>query len=178
MPKNDNTHAVRFFHSLAQLDEGAASEFAREHPLSKSADYQKKFAWAKAQCGFLEERFSPEEIKAVRARCHCEAGSALARRMRGYLESTESLAEFAAMFNGREKYVALEAVEDGLLLLYPECYCSCVKRVEEPVSKTWCLCTLGHVEGLFRQVLGREVEVQLLETIKSGGEKCIVKVIL
>ena len=63
----------------------------------------------------------------------------------------------------------------GLLLVYPECYCACVKRVEEPISKTWCLCTLGHVKGLFYQVLDREVEAELVETIKTGGARCAVK---
>lgn len=178
MAKNDNAHALRFYESLAKLDEEAAIEFAEKHPLSKSADIKKKFDWARAQCGFLEERFSPEDIEAVRSRCHCEAGAAMAARMRGYLAKAGDMAEFARMFNEKERSVILEAVEDGLLFIYPECYCACVKRVPEPVSRTWCLCTLGHVRGLFRQVLGREPEVELLETVKSGGERCVVKVII
>ena len=178
MPKNDNAHAIRFYNSLAQLDESAALEFAQRYPLSKSADMEKKFAWAQAQCTFLEERFSPEELESVRARCHCEAGAALAKRMRGYLSKSEDLPAFVRIFNEKEKSVTLEAVEGGLLFIYPECYCSCVKRVAEPISKTWCLCTLGYVGGLFRQVLDREVEVRLLETVKSGGERCVVKVTL
>ena len=176
MPKNDNPHALRFYNSLAELSQAAAVEFAQAHPLSKSADYKKKFAWAQAQCDFLEDRFSKEDIKAVRSRCHCEAGAALAGRMRKYLERTSSTEDFAAMFNEREKYVTLQAVPGGLLLVYPECYCACVKRVEEPISTTWCLCTLGHVKGLFYMALGREVEAELIKTIKSGAERCEVKV--
>lgn len=176
MAKNDNAHAVRLYESLSRLDESAAIEFAQRHPLSKSADYKKKFAWAKAQCEFLEERFSPEETADIRAGCHCEAGSALAARMRGYLSKAADLSEFARVFNEKEKYVTLEAEEDGLLFIYPECYCACVKRTPEPISRTWCLCTLGHIRGLMSQVLGREPQVELLETIKSGGERCIVKV--
>ncbi len=176
MAKNDNAHALRFYESLSQLSEEAAIAFAEEHPLSKSADYEKKFRWAREQCRFLEERFSAEEIAAVRAGCHCEAGSALAKRVKGYLKAAADLAGFAALFNEKEKYVTLEAVPGGLLLIYPQCYCSCVKRMAEPVSRTWCLCTLGHVKSLFFQVLGREVEAELLETIKTGGERCAVKV--
>ena len=178
MAKNDNAHALRFYESLARADEEAAIEFAAEHPLSKSADYRKKFDWAMAQCDFLERRFSPEDIADIRARCHCEAGSAMAARMRGYLAKAGDMAEFAGLFNAKEKYVTLEAVEGGLLFIYPECCCSCVKRVDGPVSKTWCLCTLGHVRSLFGQVLGREPEAELLETVKSGGSRCVIKVII
>lgn len=177
MPKNDNAHALRFYDSLAQLDQKAAGQFAEEHPLSKSADFQKKFAWAKAQCEFLEGRFSPEEIAQVRARCRCEDGKSLAARMRGYLDKAgENLDEFAALHNAKEAYGRLEAAEDGLLLIYPQCYCSCVKRVEEPISKTWCLCTLGHAKSLFSAVFGKSVEAELLETVKSGGARCVIKV--
>ena len=96
----------------------------------------------------------------------------------GYLAKAGDLAEFAGIFNQKEKSVRLESAEDGLLFIYPECYCACVKRVPEPVPRTWCLCTLGHVRSLFSQVLGREPEVELLETVKSGGERCVIKVII
>lgn len=178
MARNDNAHAVRFYESLSRLDEGAAMEFAEKHPLSKSADIGKKFAWAREQCEFLEGRFSPGDIADIRARCHCEAGSAMAARMRGYLAKAGDMAEFAGIFNRKEKSVRLESAEDGLLFIYPECCCACVKRVPEQISRTWCLCTLGHVRSLFSQVLGREPEVELLETVKSGGERCVIKVMI
>jgi len=178
MAKNDNAHAVRFYHSLAQLDEGAAVEFAGQHPLSKSAGYEKKFAWAQEQCAFLEERFSPEDIGDIRARCHCEDGKAIAARMRGYLNKAGDLQGMAELHNQKETYGRLEAVEDGLLLIYPQCYCSCVKRVDAPISKTWCLCTLGHARELFSAVFDKPVQVQLLESVKTGGERCVIKVAL
>lgn len=178
MPKNDNAHAIRFYNSLAELDEEAAIEFAERHPLSKSAGYEKKFAWAQEQCAFLEERFPPEDIEAVRARCHCEDGKAIAARMRGYLAKTGNLSEFAQLHNQKETYGRIEAVEGGLALIYPQCYCSCVKRVDAPISRTWCLCTLGHAREMFSAVFGKPVEVQLLETVKTGGERCVIKVII
>ena len=51
MAKSDNAHALRFYESLSQLSEEAAIAFAEEHPLSKSADYEKKFRWAREPCG-------------------------------------------------------------------------------------------------------------------------------
>ncbi len=176
MPKNDNAHAQRFYASLSQLDQEAAIQFAGEHALSKSADFQKKFRWAREQCAFLEKRFSEDEITLIRGRCHCEAGKSLAERMRGYWSSSKNMEEFASLHNQKESYAQLEAVEDGLLLIYPQCYCACVKRVAEPISRTWCLCTLGYAKDLFSQVFGKDVEAQLLESVKTGGQRCVVKV--
>lgn len=174
--KNDNAHAIRFYNSLARLDEPAALEFAERHPLPKSADHEKKFAWAQEQCAFLEERFGPEQVLDVRERCHCEAGKSLAARMKRYLEKTQDMAEFAELHNQKETYGRLEAVEDGLLLIYPQCYCACVKRVDAPISRTWCLCTLGNAKALFEAVFGKPVKALLLESVKTGGSRCVIKV--
>ena len=58
MPKNDNPHAVRLMNSLiAAGEKEAANTLAEAHPLSKSADFQKKFEWASNLCTFLDAQF-------------------------------------------------------------------------------------------------------------------------
>ncbi len=47
MAKNDNPHALRFISSMEKHNLGEeAIKFSQEHPLSKSADIEKKFEWA------------------------------------------------------------------------------------------------------------------------------------
>lgn len=69
--------------------------------------------------------------------------------------------------------------ENGsLYLIYPQCYCSCVKRVDKPISKVWCYCTLGYTKRMFEHILERKTKVELLESVKSGGSRCLIQVSL
>ena len=63
MPKSDNKHAIGMYNSIEKhVGHAAAEDFIRALPLSKSADYVKKFKWASGVCPYLEERFSDDEI--------------------------------------------------------------------------------------------------------------------
>lgn len=63
------------------------------------------------------------------------------------------------------------------IFCYPECYCACVKRVPKELSKTWCYCTLGNAKGIFEEVFKKEVEVKLVESIKTGSSRCNIEVV-
>lgn len=51
-----------------------------------------------------------------------------------------------------------------------------MKRIPKEVTKTWCYCTLGNAEGIFTEVFNKDVKVTLLESIKSGSDKCVIEV--
>ncbi len=178
MPKNDNAHSLRLIQSLREnVGEEAAREFEVKYPLSKSADVGKKFAWAEAVCGALEERFDEMTIRRVRMDCRCNDGKAIAEKLRTYLNRADTLQDFVEDFNAHETFASLAYIsENELHFCYPECYCACVKRVPGTLYRTWCLCTLGNARGIFRELFQKEVEVELLESIKSGGEKCEIRV--
>ena len=53
---------------------------------------------------------------------------------------------------------------------------ACVKRVSGELSKTWCYCTLGNAEGIFREVFKKDVKVTLLGSIKAGADRCTIKI--
>ena len=55
-------------------------------------------------------------------------------------------------------------------------FVSCVKRVPQELSKTWCYCTLGNAEGIFSKVFNKTVKVTLLESIKIGLGNCVIEV--
>jgi len=63
-----------------------------------------------------------------------------------------------------------------LYFSYPACYCSCVKRMDKPLSKTWCYCTLAYTKKLFDYALDCGTDVELIESIKTGGSKCVIRV--
>ena len=178
MTKNDNAHSVRLTESLRQaVGQDTASEFEEKYPLSKSADIEKKFQWAKTVCGYLEENFDTEKIKEIRKACRCNDGKSIANKLLKYLNKADSIEDFVKSFNKNETFAFMEYIsENKILFCYPECYCACVKRVPQKLSKTWCYCTLGNAEGIFSSVFNKDVKVSLLESIKAGAKKCVIEV--
>ena len=54
-----------------------------------------------------------------------------------------------------------------------QCYCQIgVKETEEPISKTYCNCSLGWMKSLFKTLLDKSVKVEILDSIVSGGNAC------
>ncbi len=178
MSRNDNAHALRLAESLrTNAGESCAEKFAELHPLSKSADIDKKFMWAQDVCGFLEENFDEETIVKIRKACRCNDGSSIAKKLLKYWKAAHSTERFVDSFNLKETFAAMEYIaENKIRFCYPECYCACVKRVPEQISKAWCYCTLGNAEGIFRAVFGESAKVSLIETIKSGAARCVMEV--
>ena len=178
MAKNDNAHSLRMVESLKQtVGNDRANEFEEKYPLSKSADIEKKFEWAKAACDYLEENFDAELIYKIRKECRCNDGKSIANKILKYLNKANSIEEFVASFNAKESFAKLEYISDNkILFFYPECYCACVKRVPQQLSRAWCYCTLGNAEGIFAEVFKKDVKVTLLESIKTGSDRCVIEV--
>ena len=178
MAKNDNPQSVRLVESLKRhVGYEIAREFEVNHPLSKGADIEKKFQWAKTVCDFLEEYFDTGTIIRIRKECRCNEGKSIASKLLKYLSKAGGIQEFVCLFNQNETFARLEYISDNKIrFCYPECYCACVKRVPQELSKTWCYCTLGNAEGIFREVFKTDVKVALLESIKTGADKCVIEV--
>lgn len=178
MPKNDNGHSVRMVESVRKiLNEDAARELEEKLPLSASADIDKRFEWANEVCNFLSERYDNDTIMRIREQCICNDGKETAKKLIKYRNQTNSIPEFVQRFNEKENFASLEYINDhNIFFCYPQCYCSCVKRVNKQLPEIWCYCTLGYAKGVFQEVFQKEVKVQLKESVKTGGKRCAVSV--
>lgn len=179
MAKNDNAHSIRLIESIRQNADAAQAEaFAQTYPLSKAADPQKKYQWARTVCDFLEQHFDTETVISIRKACKCNDGKSIANKLCKYRSSATSIRQFVDAFNAKETFAKLEYVsERKLRFCYPQCYCACIKRVPGEISKTWCYCTLGNAESIFREVFKDEdVCVSLIESQKAGGSRCVIEV--
>jgi len=178
MPKNDNAHALRLAESLKKNSHSElAEQLETQYPLSKSASIEKKFEWAKQACSALEDKLSEEEIITVRKSCICNDGASNAKKLLKYWNKASNTKEFIEEFNQKETFASMEYIsENKLLFCYPECYCGCVKRVPENLTKTWCYCTIGFAESMFGKVFQRDVTVTLMESIKTGADRCAMLV--
>ena len=176
MPKNDNPQALRFLASMAKHGEQAAGErFAEEHPLGKSADISKRSAWAKALCGYLNDRYDEETVKAIRMDCAC-GPYAINGKLKALYEKSDGPADFVKKVNELDPGFSLEYDGTSYYVVYPQCYCSCVKRAEGQLPKAWCYCTLGYSRRMFETILGKETEGELLSSIKAGDTVCRIRI--
>jgi hypothetical protein len=64
----------------------------------------------------------------------------------------------------------------GLLVSDGYCLCPMVEDGPAKLSPTFCQCSAGYVEQVFKEITGRKVEVILLESIRSGGKTCSFKI--
>lgn len=178
MAKNDNAHSIRMAESLRMhVGEKAADEFEETYVLSKSANIDKKYEWAKKVCAYLEGNYDIATLINIRKECRCNDGKSIANKLLKYLNKAKDIEEFVRLFNQKETFAFLEYIsEHKILFCYPQCYCACVKRVQQELPRTWCYCTLGNAEGIFRNVFKKDVKVSLRESIKSGSDKCVIEV--
>lgn len=178
MPKNDNVKSIRLYESVqANVSKEAADKMAETVYLSKSADFKRKFKWANDVCTYLESNFDNSQIKQIRMGCSCIPPPKYMDAVKKLYESSNNVNEFCEKYNAEyaEKHSVWNEGET-LFFSYPHCLCDCVQRINEPISKTWCLCTLGYTKKLFDYVLETDTEVELLESIKTGGSRCVMKI--
>lgn len=178
MAKNDNAQSIRMAEGLKKyVGCDKAKEFEEAYPLGKSASIDKKYEWAKRACDYLEKNLDIDTIIQVRKECRCNDGKTIADKILKYFNKAESVKQFVELFNANESFASFEYITDNkILFCYPQCYCACVKRVPEELSITWCYCTLGNAECIFKQVFKKEIQVRLLESIKTGGRRCVIEV--
>lgn len=179
MAKNDHAHSIKLTESIKRhIGNEAAEDFAKEYPLSKSAGIDKKYEWARNTCDFLEAHYDLETIITIRKECRCNDGKSIANKLLQYLNKANNIEQFVHAFNEHETFATMEYISDHhIRFSYPQCYCACIKRTQGVLSKTWCYCTLGNAESIFKEVFKQDdIKVTLLESIKTGGNKCVMAV--
>lgn len=177
MAKTDNPHSLRLFTSIQKhSDEETANRITNKISLSKSADINKKFIWAESICADLETEFNEDTVKLIRMDCACGPGMGKINNLQKLYQSSANIDDFIEKANNLQQGFTIRRENNDLYLVYPQCYCSCVNKIDKPISKTWCYCTLGYTKRMFEYILERIVEVELLESVKTGGHRCLIKV--
>lgn len=161
----------------AYADAAAAEAVACGVPLSPAADDAEKAAWVRHVVDELDRRFPEETIRAIRAGCHCDEAGRLGEMKewlgRVYRES-EGMEDFVDRMN---RLGAGWRMEDGAIYTtFHSCECYMLREVDRLPSNAWCHCTAGYTKNLFEHVFGREVESELVQSVKRGAERCVVRV--
>ncbi len=82
---------------------------------------------------------------------------------------TEAIQSLNTMMGGEHFKIEGKKVYSTL----NQCFCQIgVKETEEPISKTYCNCSLGWMKSLFKTLLDKPIDVEILDSIVSGGKAC------
>lgn len=177
MAKNDNPHAVRFEESLEKHGEqDHAVIFSEKHPLSKSATVEVTFVWAQQQCAFLSEHFDNDTVKYIRMDCTCGPEFGKRNKLKNLYEKEKDLGKFVEKANKTVQGFSLQYDGEFVYLIYPQCYCSCVKRIDTVLPATWCYCTLGYTKKMFEHIFETKVQTELLSSVKQGDPVCRIRI--
>jgi hypothetical protein len=64
----------------------------------------------------------------------------------------------------------------GLIIRDGYCMCPLVESGPPGLSPTFCYCSTGYVGETFARITGRTVEVDLVESLKTGAQDCVFRV--
>lgn len=173
----ENTQAKRLFDSLLNhIDEKTAYDIACGIKLSKSPSDKKKLEWAEHICNRLDNSFEKEKVKQIRMGCCCKPSLAKMKELKKVYTESVNLIDFAEKLNSLNLGASFWCDNNALFICYPVCYCSFVKNIDKRLPISWCYCTLGHAKYMYEYVFDCEAEAELLESIKSGGTRCVIKI--
>lgn len=177
MAKNDNPNAVRLYESLVRHEETESAEIiAQTYPLSKSATAEKKFEWAKSICEYLNENYDAKKVSEIRMDCACGPELGKGKKLKDLYEKETDPVAFVQKANNLNQGFTLAFDGKSYFLTYPQCYCSCVKRVNQTLPKAWCDCALGYTKKMFSYIFSCNVQVELLSSVKMGDDDCRIKI--
>jgi len=132
--------------------------------------------WVKSTMHRLENRFDKDTTKLIRMNCQCGYGMDEKLTLLNELKAAASnMEEFGNA--DRAKAAGMYCEDSILYLQFPFCPCPMLAEVDKLETYTWCQCTTGYSKVLFEQVFGCTVDVELLKSIKTGDDICLMSII-
>lgn len=156
-----------------QSDEKTAGEIV--YGKQKRAKEETNADWVQSTMRRLENEFDRETVKQIRMNCQC--GYEMEEKLTFVNElkaSARCMEEFVG--SDRAKEAGLFCENGELYLKFLFCPCPMLADVKRLETKTWCQCTAGYSKVLFEKVFGCPVDVELLKSVKSGDEICLMKI--
>ena len=170
-PEALRLYAAIVKHGASQL----AAVIAYGFELPQDPTPEQKAAWVHFVVAELERLFDEAAIKAIRMDCRCDHG--MAERKAWLSRLYQELGSVEAMAADTEACAVGLYFENGeLYLKFPFCPCPMLEGVKRLETQTWCECTCGYSRDLFEHVLGCEVAVKLLKSVKMGDDICLMKI--
>lgn len=105
----------------------------------------------------------------------CIGGGFLARAQ-ALARKSKDQEEFLEKLGKVWKHLHID--DNGVFVVYEQCYCPMVKAYKGKLSPSFCNCSVGWIKELFESSLNKSVIVEKLGTIKQESERCKFKITL
>ena len=156
--------------------------------ITGQSSQEARAAWMREAMQRMDQLLEPEVRHAVREKCACCLGNKRHQVSKSIARDHATLEERIAAAN-EARFVFGHSVtrqDDGSLVVsfMPEGQehygCACLRKVEEPLSITYCYCCGGHVKHHLQTALGRKLTVAVLSSaLSSGGTRpCTFRLVL
>ena len=179
MTKQKHSEAIKLYNNILKYStDEIAEKIAYDTELIPSSNNREKSEWVKNVSSDLEKHFEEHTIKNIRMGCYCNENGKLDESKAFISNIYKSSNTFTDFVDKMNEYGAGWYIEDGYLFTkYFSCPCPMLESVDVLPTKTWCYCTIGYNKQIFEYVFDCEVEIELLESIKTGSKQCLMKVI-
>lgn len=138
--------------------------------------------WAREVVERMDGQLDPEQCREIRERCAYTPAKKHVAAARRTWRATGNLPDYVRATNEAGWHgPGLSLGADTLVvpIATDRCWCGLINGIdwhEEPVSKTYCYCTVAHIRSFFGDVFERPVEVEAVHTLVSGGPGCTFRV--
>ena len=149
----------------------------------EKGNYAEKAAWWRGAIERLEKEVGKETAIKIMESCGRKCCGGTYRKLaEKYWKESESVEDFLDKLNNYVWHGQVVGIGGGGLKLkdertiiggYDRCYCGQVKQTKEPFpTDIYCRCSARWFKQFFESALGREVEVDILQSIITGADSC------
>lgn len=124
----------------------------------------------------LVSRFGVQRARQLMQGGHCGRITDLSRRLQQAYREAKSLSDFAMVHDQINPHAPSYELAGAFYLSYPTCYCHIAKDLDLEKPDVWCECTVGWVKTIYGFIFGKEINPVLLESIKQGNDRCLIRI--
>ncbi len=146
---------------------------------STSLSGKKKAEWVLKMIKKLEQKVGLETTIKIVEQCGRQSCTKhFKNTVKQLMEESSSIYNFICKLQERYKRSSFfELVNDKTIIGgHRKCY-DVIKSASKPIdSQTYCQCCVGHNKAFYESAFGKPVEVEIIETVMTGGDTCKFKI--
>jgi hypothetical protein len=148
--------------------ESASASASQPSACERNAEFAR--GWVRSFMEILDAQLSePERVALLEARGRACARSGAVRMAEAHKGDLDGFMAAMASHMGPD---GLRREDSVVKVKYPTCYCPLASQINEPLSASYCACSVGWLKEMYETVTNGPVTVEVLETVKRGGKVC------